>query len=258
MLRDNFSPGVASLAFLSAVVLAPVFEELLFRGFIQSWLVKVLGRFADQLRSFRIHLRRRRVEAPERPAGPLAPSEPVPPVAPPSLDEMWPADVLAESTWADPVPEGAPTGPDSDIGYWETVDDDGPQPAQVDDEIPRTPENTNLPYRPRSSFWTGVAIVLTSLIFAALHAAQWPAPIPLFLLAVGLGMVYQRTGSLLAPIVMHAVFNGFSTLMLFFVSLQGADKEKPADRPVLERVVPLEKAQSDVPDVDPRPQRGKT
>ena len=104
MLRDNFSPGVASLAFLSAVVLAPVFEELLFRGFIQSWLVKVLGRFADQLRSFRIHLRRRRVKALEQPAGPLAPSDPIPPVAPPSLDEMSPADVLAESTWADPIP----------------------------------------------------------------------------------------------------------------------------------------------------------
>ena len=138
------------------------------------------------------------------------------------------------------------------------MDDDDPQPTQGDDEIPRTPENVNLPYRPRSTLWTGVAIVLTSLIFAALHAAQWPAPIPLFLLAVGLGVVYQRTGSLLAPIVMHAVFNGFSTLMLFFVALQGADKEKPADRPVLERVVPLEKAQSGVPDVDPRPQRGKT
>jgi hypothetical protein len=235
-----------------------MFEELLFRGFIQSWLVKVLGRFADQLRSFRIHLRRRRVKAPERPAEPLSVSEPIPPFAPPSLDEMLPADFPAESTWADPVPDGAPTGPDSDIGYWETGDDDDPQTAQGYDEIPRIAENANLPYQPHSSFWTGVAIILTSLIFAALHAAQWPAPIPLFLLAVGLGLVYQRTGSLLAPIVMHAVFNGFSTLMLFFVALQGADKEKPADRPVLERVVPLEKAQSGVPDVDPRPQRGKT
>jgi hypothetical protein len=66
-------------------------------------------------------------------------------------------------------------------------------------------------------------------------------------------VVYQRTGSLIAPICMHALFNAFSTLMLFFVALQGPDKEKPAARPVLERVAPLEKAGAGAPDVGPRP-----
>ena len=46
MLGDHFSPGIASLAFLTAVVLAPAFEELLFRGFLQSWLVNVFTRLA--------------------------------------------------------------------------------------------------------------------------------------------------------------------------------------------------------------------
>ena len=46
MLREDPSVGVAYLAFLTAVVLAPAFEELLFRGIIQSWLVKALNRFA--------------------------------------------------------------------------------------------------------------------------------------------------------------------------------------------------------------------
>ena len=41
MISDEFSPGVAQLAFLMAVIVAPVFEELLFRGILQSWLVSL-------------------------------------------------------------------------------------------------------------------------------------------------------------------------------------------------------------------------
>ena len=35
------------------------------------------------------------------------------------------------------------------------------------------------------------AIVVTSLIFAAVHGPQWPAPIALFILSVVIGYVYQ-------------------------------------------------------------------
>ena len=41
MILDEFSPGVPQLAILMAVVVAPVFEEVLFRGVIQSWLVSL-------------------------------------------------------------------------------------------------------------------------------------------------------------------------------------------------------------------------
>jgi hypothetical protein len=67
--------------------------------------------------------------------------------------------------------------------------------------------------------WLG--IVLTSLIFASVHAAQWPAPLALFPLAVVIGTVYYRTGSLIAAVCMHAMFNGISTLMLFIAVLSG-------------------------------------
>jgi membrane protease YdiL (CAAX protease family) len=56
---------------------------------------------------------------------------------------------------------------------------------------------------------------ITSALFAALHTTQWPAPIPLFLLSMGLGLLYQRTGSLIGPITLHALFNGLSTTVLF-------------------------------------------
>jgi membrane protease YdiL (CAAX protease family) len=55
------------------------------------------------------------------------------------------------------------------------------------------------------------AIACASL-FAALHAAQWPAPIPLFVLALGLGHLSRATRGLVAPIAMHATFNAISTV----------------------------------------------
>jgi hypothetical protein len=44
MVRGGLSPGIVSFAALSAVVLAPAAEELLFRGIIQGWLQRVFLR----------------------------------------------------------------------------------------------------------------------------------------------------------------------------------------------------------------------
>ncbi len=43
MVLEQFTPGVALLAILSTVVLAPVIEEMLFRGIIQRWLSRLFG-----------------------------------------------------------------------------------------------------------------------------------------------------------------------------------------------------------------------
>jgi membrane protease YdiL (CAAX protease family) len=52
-----------------------------------------------------------------------------------------------------------------------------------------------------------------------MHLPQWPAPIAIFLLSIALGTVYQRTGSLLASITMHATFNGINTLLLLLAAV---------------------------------------
>lgn len=57
------------------------------------------------------------------------------------------------------------------------------------------------------------AIYASSLLFAAMHNA-WPSQIPLFVLSLGLGYVAYRTQSLIAPIVLHMLFNAVSTLPL--------------------------------------------
>ena len=60
------------------------------------------------------------------------------------------------------------------------------------------------------------ALTLVSAAFAAIHL-HVPSLGPLFALAVGLGLSYEFTGSLLAPITMHALFNATNVGMLLYV-----------------------------------------
>ncbi len=70
------------------------------------------------------------------------------------------------------------------------------------------------PPPPRPTCWP--SILLSSFFFAILHlGAGWASVISLFLFAIGLGLVYQRTGRLLPCIVMHMTLNAFTMLMLY-------------------------------------------
>jgi membrane protease YdiL (CAAX protease family) len=168
MLRDEFGLGVADLAVLSAVILAPIAEELMFRAILQRWLIDVLERRAAA-RQLHAELQNARI-----------------------------ASIAKAHHW----PE------------FEAVE--GPK----DDTFPA--ETSVLPRSRRSAV---VGIGLTSLLFAAVHSDQWPAPIPLFVLAFGIGSIFQRTGSLIAAIFMHATFNGLSTLVMFLALLGGDERE---------------------------------
>jgi membrane protease YdiL (CAAX protease family) len=153
MVRAGLDPAVAYLALLSAVILAPAVEELLFRGLLQGWLTKALTHWRSAVRS-----------------------EP---------------DFEREDAW-------------------DVAESTAPEPAA----------------RPVWLQW--MPIVVTSLVFAAAHGAQWPSPIPIFILSLALGFLYQRTGSLLASFALHALFNGFSTLLLFWVLVHGDGKAAKA------------------------------
>jgi membrane protease YdiL (CAAX protease family) len=58
------------------------------------------------------------------------------------------------------------------------------------------------------------AVYGTSLFFAAVHSFAWPSPVALFVLALGLGWLAQRTGSLVGPMVLHGLFNAVSCVEL--------------------------------------------
>lgn len=56
------------------------------------------------------------------------------------------------------------------------------------------------------------AIICTSLIFALLHGGQGPAPISLFILSLGIGYVFDRSGSLTSCVLIHGLLNGMTII----------------------------------------------
>jgi membrane protease YdiL (CAAX protease family) len=72
--------------------------------------------------------------------------------------------------------------------------------------VPR--EVPDISYRPSPAHRWG-AILITSLVFAAVHASLEQGLV-LFVLSLGLGYLYERTGNLWAPITLHFLFNGIN------------------------------------------------
>jgi hypothetical protein len=136
---------VRRLLIIGACIAAPVFEEMLFRGHIQTVLVRL---FTPRPRE-------------------------LPPIIP-----------LAGT-------------PDPAI-----------QPIAIQCASPDTSS-------PRPSAWlTWAAVLATAFLFALVHPG-WMRPL-IFLLAVGLGYAYERTGSLWVAIVVHAAFNTTSTVWFLY------------------------------------------
>ena len=69
--------------------------------------------------------------------------------------------------------------------------------------------------------WPWLAISGCSVLFAAVHPemAHWPA---LFVLSMGIGYAYEKSGSLWQAIFVHAMFNGWTVLSVFGERLSGA------------------------------------
>lgn len=59
------------------------------------------------------------------------------------------------------------------------------------------------------------AMLFTSALFAAIHMSA-PVFLPLFVLAACLTLAYEATGSLLVPMVMHALFNSVMLAAMFY------------------------------------------
>jgi membrane protease YdiL (CAAX protease family) len=60
------------------------------------------------------------------------------------------------------------------------------------------------------------AFIGSSALFALIHVSE-VALVPIFLLGLALAWIYQRTGSLLAPMAMHATVNGISVALALLV-----------------------------------------
>jgi len=62
-----------------------------------------------------------------------------------------------------------------------------------------------------------LAVIVSAILFAAVHA-KLELMLPLTLLGIALVWLYEKTGSILAPIFMHATFNLVNFSMIKFIS----------------------------------------
>jgi membrane protease YdiL (CAAX protease family) len=60
----------------------------------------------------------------------------------------------------------------------------------------------------------GAGLFATAVLFAFVHSAVWPSPIPLLLLGAGLGWLASRWPTLAGPVLLHALFNAVACVML--------------------------------------------
>jgi membrane protease YdiL (CAAX protease family) len=156
LLLENPDPRLFILSAITAVVVAPLAEELLFRFLLQGWLERIaaVGRFDRSC--------------------------------------LW-------NGFAQQRPE---------INSAETVADEFDRKAPGDVHVTNS-------FRP---LWP---IFVSSLLFAVNHLSHGPAPVPLFVFALGLGYLYRQTQRLLPCIVTHLLLNSSSLIMLGLYVIQG-------------------------------------
>ncbi len=73
-------------------------------------------------------------------------------------------------------------------------------------------------------------IVVSSVVFALMHAGQGAAPIPLFIFSLFLGYVYQRTHRIWPSLVTHMLLNAMTMATLWY-ELMNPDEMTIAPQP---------------------------
>jgi membrane protease YdiL (CAAX protease family) len=178
-LSATSNAAVQWLIVLTAVVGAPVFEEIFFRGLLQTALKTLF---------VRQHVQSAPEDKQPPPVSMTAPTQPM--IAP-------------------PVPEPAM---DTDVGTTQSPDaqqrtaSPHPDPLEYRRVVPM--QSVSL-----LGIWT--AVLISSAVFGLVHEL-WTVP-PIFVLSICLGYAYERTGNLWVPLTMHACFNAFNVVQFLLM-----------------------------------------
>jgi membrane protease YdiL (CAAX protease family) len=168
-----------AILLLAAVIVAPIFEELVFRVLLQGFLEKAFSFRGPVHELFFGEVRRTSVPIHEAEPAPKS-TELARAIAPPA--ERAESINPYASPQAPPVPAAEPV-------------------------VAPSGEERCPPLRGPAAWWP---IAISSLVFALLHYDHGPDWIPLTLLAVGMGYLYQRTHRLLPSLIVHMALNGVS------------------------------------------------
>jgi membrane protease YdiL (CAAX protease family) len=191
-----------SLLWFLAVVVAPVVEELFFRGVLLGWLTfRPWGGDLGMVLAISISMVPLTEASPEKMLFVLA-------VLPGYI--LLPAILRRVRQWQRVVAGAAvalPLARPEHDGPPATPEEGGPTPIaerlqQLLKFLGRDQEEAR--WRPA---W---AIYAAATLFALAH--KWPDCVPLFLLGLGLGWLAWRTRSLIGPMVVHALFNSVACL----------------------------------------------
>jgi len=185
MFKESPDTSFFVVLFVAAAVIAPIFEELVFRVLLQGFLEKLFS-FRGSAPEFVF----------EVVLGIRVRAMPDPLLSPPAA-EGSPLEVLFIPD--SPSPNSNPYAP-SVIVLDQVV------PAELADDSQQGP-------RCGPPAWLPIGI--SSVIFALMHYSHGPDWVPLILLAVGMGFLYQRTHRVVPSLVVHALLNSLSMFGLW-------------------------------------------
>jgi len=188
LVRKNPSLSFFLVSIFSAVIVAPIAEELVFRVLLQGWLEKfqssskdpeglLLGRFPSVQRDAQV--------------------------------------VDAKAVASDEVEM-------SNHEYQQAVDNNPYASPQATSTPNANAECKDAMRREAAGFRPPIwPIMVSAAVFALMHYNHGPDPIPLFVFAIGLGYLYQRTHRVLPCIVVHFLLNSLSMGILILEAYFG-------------------------------------
>ncbi len=189
LMKDRSLLTIASTWF-AAVLVAPVCEEIFFRGVLQSWLQRLGHRGNAPLE--------------KAIAGGWAGGE------------MFESDQQPANPASSRLPQRS-----------ETTENENPyEPPNLSAVETRS---SAVPYVQSDSSATWMPLIVSAAVFGLAHVGQGAAPIPLFVFGLALGYLYRQTGSILPCIVLHMGLNGFSMFWFTMQILFPGAEVLPAD-----------------------------
>ena len=200
MLRENPNPVFLVVSGFTAVVVAPVVEEYLFRLLMQGWMEKVAFFRGRQgwISTTDDYQRRWPSEEESTVIG----------TTPPTDDSPIQRPLMSENRDDHENPYQTPHPERSTVGIQGA---DGIQEADAFRDSSGLRETGPTVRRGRHAV---LPILISSSIFALLHWSHGPDWVPLFFLALGLGYLYSRTHRIIPCITVHFLLNGMSMLAL--------------------------------------------
>jgi membrane protease YdiL (CAAX protease family) len=228
MIREDETGRLLWLGAFTAVAVAPLFEELAFRLFLQGWLENLVRIVNHEPLPKELHPAED-AESPSdphwhlliwgwsgsRPAG-VSHADPLVEKGAEGLEDHWAEDARRGSPSGSPV-SGAGRHESGAVGEAGRLA--GELPTGRGATNPYTfqsrevePQRVELP--PPRGVLLVTPIVVSSVIFALLHYSHGPDWIALLVLALGLGYLYQRTRRIVPCIVVHLLLNATSFAML--------------------------------------------